>query len=485
MKKKWLFPTLVIICLSAVFPTLSACKKPINTHTRYEINAEYVPEHGMLTGTAKVQFENVFDNELSVLKFQLYPNAYRENATHSPIDTVYKNEAFYQGESYGEMSVSSVNGAKNWEVQGEDENILYAYLEQSLFPDDEVVLDIGFTVKLPRVHHALGIGKNAVNLGCFFPVLCGFKNGGFYETLYYAVGDPFYLDTATYVVHLKTPKDYVVCASGVENSVRTLESKKEHTMSLTNARNFAVTLSDSYRVHRDTVGDIELIYYHFGDKNADKTLTLMKEAFAYFQAKFGAYPYKSFSLSETDVCGQSTDFPALVMLDQTATDEAQTRAIVRGIASQWWSATIGSNPIENAWQGAGLSAYTAITFFEHYEKYAVTRETEVATALKEYRSYYDVYGSVLGRADTKMTRHLKDFINGYEYQCLEIDKAVVMFDTLRKSIGDEAFFSALKKYYARNAFARVTPADLIAAFERTGVDVHGFFDSFLDGKAIL
>ena len=99
------------------------------------------------------------------------------------------------------------------------------------------------------------------------------------------------------------------------------------------------------------------------------------------------------------------------MLDKTATEETQIKAIVQGIASQWWSAIIGHNPIENAWQGVGLSAYTALTFFERYEKYNVTRETVVGQALKEYRSYYDVYGSVLGRADTKMTRHLKEFIN--------------------------------------------------------------------------
>ena len=46
----------------------------------------------------------------------------------------------------------------------------------------------------------------------------------------------------------------------------------------------------------DEVDGIALAYYHFGDKNAPKVMTLMKEAFAYFQKKFGAYPYKNFTL---------------------------------------------------------------------------------------------------------------------------------------------------------------------------------------------
>jgi hypothetical protein len=124
-------------------------------------------------------------------------------------------------------------------------------------------------------------------------------------------------------------------------------------------------------------------------------------------------------------------------------------------------------------------------FFQEYEKYGLTREMLVQEALQEYRSYYDVYGSVLGRTDTKMTRHLKEYVSGYEYRCIAYDKPVVMLDTLRKSVGDDAFLSGLKKYYAENRFSIATADSLIGAYERCGLDVRGFFDSFLEGKAVL
>lgn len=485
MRKRWLSFLLVCLCFFGVLPVLSACHKTVKAHSRYEITAEYVPKSGMLTGTVKVRFENHTDNEISVLKFQLYANAYRETALYQPVPASCKSAAYYGGESYGETSISSVNGAKNWEVMGEDENILYAYLVESLFPGDEVVLDIAFTVKLAKVKHTVGVAPRSVNLGNFFPILCGIKNGGFYETVSCGIGEPYYTDCADITLHLKVPKDFVVCASGVESSVRTLESKKEHTMSLTNARDFAVTLSPSYRVEQDEADGIALSYYHFGDKNAAKVMSLMKEVFAYFQKKFGAYPYENFTLAQTGLACAAPAFSAFAMLGDDWTEEKQVREIVQTIAMQWWGVTVGSDKVENAWQAVGLSAYTALTFFENYEKYGVTREAEVATSLKEYRSYYDVYGSVLGRTDTRMTRRLKDFINEYEYQCLERDKAVVMFDTLRKSVGDREFFSGLKRYYADCRFDRVLPADLVGAFERSGLDVVGFFDSFLEGKAVL
>ena len=125
--KKVLGWILIVVCSAVACVTLSGCKHEEIGYTRYEITAEYIPENRTLTGMAKVTFENNTDNEISVLKFQIYPNAYRQDALYKPISSAYTQSAYYVGESYGEMVVSSVHGSKNWEVMGEDENILYAY----------------------------------------------------------------------------------------------------------------------------------------------------------------------------------------------------------------------------------------------------------------------------------------------------------------------------------------------------------------------
>ena len=463
----------------AVLPSFSGCKKQTKTTSRYEINAEYVPQNGTLTGTVKVTFENVYDNEISVLKFALYPNAYREDALYKPVSKTCENGAYYQGESYGEMVISSVNGAKNWEVMGEDENILYAYLERSLFPDDKVVLDIGFMLKLASVNHRTGITSRTVNLGNFFPILCGIKNGGFYETVYYSDGDPFYSDCADFKVTLKTPKEYAVACTGETVQEKALESKREYTMYASNVRDFAIVLSDSFKKLQTRVGDTDIVYYYYDDKQAEEHLTLAKESFAYYEQTFGEYPYGQYTLAQTGFCHGGMEYPMLSMISDCLNEREYVRVIAHETAHQWWYGVVGSDQIENAWQDEGLAEYSALTFFETHEKYEVKREDAVNDALKEYRSYYDVYGSVLGRTDTNMTRHLKDFLSDYEYKCLSFDKAIVMFDTLRKSVGDKKFFGGLKKYYAENKYAIATPEDLIGAFEKAGLDVHGFFDSFL------
>ena len=84
-----------------------------------------------------------------------------------------------------------------------------------------------------------------------------------------------------------------------------------------------------------------------------------------------------------------------------------------------------------------------------------------------------------------MTRHLKDFVSDYEYVNIAYNKGLILFDTLRESIGDERFVAGLKSYFAANCGRIASPEDLIACFEGTGVDVDGLFESFIEGKVII
>ena len=476
---------LILLCTVASTFTLSGCKNEEIGYTRYEITAEYIPENRTLTGMVKVSFENHTDNEISVLKFQMYPNAYRRDALYSPISTAYRGTAYYAGESYGEMVISSVHGSKNWEVMGEDENVLYAYLERSLFPGDKVVLDIGFMTKLAQVDHRTGVTKKTVNLGNFFPILCGIKDGGFSETVYYSDGDPFYSDCAEYKVTLTAPKEYVVASTGEIVQERTLESKKVHTVSATNVRDFAMILSKEFRVNTTKCGGTTLAYYYYADETPTKTLDLIRESFSFYEKTFGEYPYGNYAVAQTGFCYGGMEYPCLVFISDKLDENGRARVIAHETAHQWWYGVVGSDQIENAWQDEGLAEYSTLAFFEEYEKYGFTREGLVKESMEEYRSYYDVYGSVLGRADTRMRRHLKDYLSDYEYKCIAYDKALIMWDTMRKSVGDQKFFSALRRYYHACQFKNATVEDLIGCFEKTGLDVGGFFDSFLEGKAIL
>ncbi len=483
--KRFLCFLLSAVCLCAFAVCSVGCKDSKNEGCRYEINAEYVPETATLNAMMKVEYKNTTDNEISALKFNMYPNAYRESASYKPVSPVYSSAAYYDGKSYGGMEIASVDGAKNWEVTGEDENILCAYLEQSLYPGDKVTLDIAFLTKLAKINHRTGITQKTVNLGNFFPILCGYANGEFYECVYYSDGDPFFSECASFNVKLTLPKDYTAAATGKVTSEKTLESKKEYTMSANNVRDFAVVISDCFEIAESRRGNVEIKYYYYNDEQPAAHLAAAQEALDYYSSAFGEYPYETYSVVQTGFCYGGMEFPALVMISDALSEENCAYTIVHETAHQWWYAAVGSNEVENAWQDEGLTEYSAALFFENHPDYGFSREKIVEDALAEYRSYYNVYSQVFGEADTRMTRSLKDYLSEYEYRCIAYDKGAVLFDTLRKSIGDKKFFAGLKHYYSNYKFKTAEPQDLIGCFEKSGVDVNGFFDSFLSGKAVI
>ena len=106
-------------------------------------------------------------------------------------------------------------------------------------------------------------------------------------------------------------------------------------------------------------------------------------------------------------------------------------------------------------------------------------------AEKEYHAYYSVYTRVFGGADTRMSRSLKEYVGDYEYRAIAYDKGLMLFSALENSVGKTKTDKALKNYFTDCAYQTATPAHLVAAFEKAGVDVSGLFASFLEGKAIV
>ena len=102
-----------------------------------------------------------------------------------------------------------------------------------------------------------------------------------------------------------------------------------------------------------------------------------------------------------------------------------------------------------------------------------------------YKNYCTVHDKIFGKADTSMLRSLGEFKSEYEYVNIAYIKPCIMYDYLRKTIGDGKFFNALEKYYKNYTFKNATPDDLTGAFEKTGAGTNGFFDSFYSGKVIL
>lgn len=474
--------TFFIVAMPFLFVSCGASAKI----TEYEITAEL--DGNVITGKETVTFYNSYDTSFNELKFNLYPNAFRRGAKYSPFVEQYKNAAYYNGEDYGGIEILSVteNGAAvDFTVGGEDLNILVIPLKTEVFPNERVTVTIGFKVTLAEVVARTGVNSKTINLANFYPVLCAVDKDGFYECVYYAVGDPFFSECANYTVTLVFNENTVVATSGYPVKSETADGKKRETYKIDNARSFSAVASENYRVVSAKRKDTQINYYYYDDEDPEEFLDYAVKAIDLFGRLFGEYPYKTFSVAKTGFIQGGMEFPGLVYISDDLERKAFGEVVAHETAHQWWQSVVGSNETEYGFLDEGLAEYSVVLFYENYPEYGYTRKNLLSASEKTYKTFCSVSDKLFGKVNTVMMRSLKDFKSEYEYVNIAYVKPCIMYDTLRDTVGEERFFAGLRRYYSENAFRIAVPDDLVGAFEKVGSDANGFFDGFFYGNVIL
>ena len=471
------------VCVVPIF----GCSDKIAKRSSYDIMCELSSDH-VLSGSETVTFFNDEEVTIDHLKFNLFGNAFRSGAKFSPISAQYQSNAYPNGKSYGSMEIKSVTcGGESltFEICGQDENALLVNLPAEIYPDESITVKIDFTIKLADVIARTGYNSHTVNLGNFYPILCVYDDGGFYECVYYANGDPFYSECADYTVKMTVDSDYVLAGGGKRVSQTTVGDKTTHTFKANNVRSFAFVASKEFKVASKVLDGVMINYYYYGDQTPEKSMEYIEKSLKYFGKTFGAYAYTDYSVVETPFVQGGMEYPTLVMISDKLEPESYGEVIVHETAHQWWQTAVGNNEIKYGFLDEGLAEYSVVLFYENHPEYGMTREKMIKIAEQTYKTYCSVYDKIYGKVDTSMLRSIPDYQSEYEYVNIAYIKTCIMYDYLRQTIGDGRFFMGLKKYYNDYRFKIATPDDLVGAFEKTGAGTNGFFDSFYQGKVIL
>ncbi len=484
MKKIGLALTLVFLVLA--FPFSTGCSGATSERTSYEIACSL--DGDTLTGSERVEFFNFTENSFTELKFNLFGNAFRKDASFKPIATQYLSRAYPHGVSYGDMEIKSVKvegeGVK-YEICGQDKNILAVPLSFELFPDESVVVEIDFTLNLANVVARTGVNDHTVNLGNFYPILCGIEDNAFYECAYYSSGDPFYSDVSDYKVSVELDNKFTLATSGKLVDTKQNGDKKTLSYELNNARSFSMVASDKFQTLSDDSLDVAVNYYYYDDEQPKESLEYAIKSLKLFSELYGEYPYETYSVVQTEFVQGGMEYPALVMIADDLESKAYGEVIVHETAHQWWQTAVGNNEIKYGFLDEGLAEYSVVAFYERYPEYQMTRANLISSAERTYKVFCSVADKIFGGVNTVMLRSLGEFKSEYEYVNMAYIKPCIMYEYLRNTIGDENFFKGLKRYYKEYQFKNATPIDLVGAFEKVGADSNGFFDSFFNGKVII
>ena len=155
-------------------------------------------------------------------------------------------------------------------------------------------------------------------------------------------------------------------------------------------------------------------------------------------------------------------------LPTKADDPDQDWAIVHELTHQWWGNLVTCASLKDFWLNEGITTFMTAAWKEHrYGRAAYDAELDVARSrLEKVRAKgLDKPLAWDGHYPTLGTR-----------RAIQYSKGALFMDHLRSTLGDNAFWSGLRRYTRAHAGGVVTSIDLERAMESTsGRDLHQIF----------
>lgn len=496
MKKQSKIVLVLLLLVISVSALLTGCSKSdfvtkfSNNVSTYNLKVDVDEINKKAKVSQQTEYINKTNTTLENVCFHLYPNSFKESATNKPVSVLYENKAYPNGESFGEISLTSVlvnNLETETTLEGDDKTILNVNLKSELYPNEKVTFNFEYEITLPNINHRFGYGDNTINLCNFYPIACVFENGNFNKSEYHYNGDPFYSDMANYNVEILHFETYKVATTGNLISSETTDHTTTTKIEAKAVRDFAIILSDKFEVSSQNVGNTTIKYYYYNDQNPTTSLQTAVDSLNTFNEIIGKYPYNTLSVVESNFVHGGMEYPNLVMIsDSLDKYEDYQNTIIHEIAHQWWYGMVGNNEYAYGWLDEGLTEFTTALFYEKNPSYNLTYDEIVKNANSSYCLFVEVYGDIFGSVDTTMDRALNEYKTEPEYIYISYVKGMLLFDSLREVLGKKAFDKCLKAYFKTCQGTNATPQDLISVFQNTSLrNLESFFNSWINGTVIV
>src|SRR5262245_12798890 len=469
---------------------------------RVEIDLDY--HKSSYTGRETLRFTNTSREELDSLNFYLYPN-FGLSDESEPSLTVQKITSGGRDLNY---SPRSRNAA------------LRVELPQKLAPGQRIVLTLDFSARVPRVQReetsllahflqeigdALNderqpkdardiffAGEEAMLLGHFFPMLAPRGQQLIEQNMAVSVGCLVNGDVADFEVTVRTDESLTLIGSTESVESRALESgadaeykRKSQTFRGERLRGFAIVAIERMNSAERKVGAARAVsYFRESDERlGNRALDFAVNSINAYEKSFGAYPYSVLQVVEMPLAAgySNVQFPGMVVVAQAyyidfdAPEAARLPGVLReqsdiirssfeftiadGVAKQWWGEAVGGDSERAPYLDEALANFSAA----YYHEAVYGKKLGDLIIDQQLRGAYQAY-RMLGGVDVEAEKPVKDFRNSLQYTAIVQAKGGLLFVALRKELGDERFFDALRRYYSKNSFRIATPETLRNSF---------------------
>ncbi|MFO7494796.1 MAG: M1 family aminopeptidase [Desulfobacterales bacterium] len=277
----------------------------------------------------------------------------------------------------------------------------------------------------------------------------------------------------TFELTVNAPAGTLAVTAGRDLGVETREGRSLSRWQIDQPLEGLALSAGPYRVERRTAGGLNAAVYLFAPNLdlADAYLSASLEFMAFYQERFGPYPFPQFAVVE-NFFPTGYGFPGYTLMGGQVLRLPFIIATSLGheIAHCWWGNGVYVDPRGGNWS-EGLTTYVA----DYYYK-----ELQGPEAAREYRRELLRSYATLARPDREFA--LSDFTQRVDplSKTVGYDKGALVFHMLRGQVGDAVFSRSLRDFYQTYRFRRAGWDDLRTVFEKhSGGALGAFFDQWV------
>ena len=482
------------------------------SRSKYRINLTLDFDAGSYTGSERVRWVNGGDHAVSALFFHLYSNVRSELQPQPPTLGANPNDG-QSAPDEPRIEITEVRSGSDAPLpfalddQGTtlrinlrepvasgaatDVAIKFKGTVPEIDPEEtglvtHVIKQVSAAIKNEReVRRARELNfrsRGVMLLGAAFPILAVHDGDDWRRKIEPSVGDLVFTETADYDVTVAAPRGVEVFAPVPEDHKSGDEGT--HSFSATKLRDFAVLASRNLRVEQRSVANVTVrsIYFPEHERVGRRVLNTAADAVRIYEARFGKLPFTTITVAEAPLVAGlgSTEFtcfdvvasafyvdfesaamrnmPELIREQRTSVEDSLEWTVAHLVGHQWWGAAVGNDPARQPVLDEALAGWSALQYYRE-----IYGEQRAATALQDQlRGVYRLYRT-LGGEDMTADHSAREYRNSFQYAAIVMTKGALLFVDLRKLLGEERFFAALRGYYQANLLEIADVDDLRGA----------------------
>jgi len=507
-------------------------KKPHSDYwqqdVHYQIQANIDEQKDLIEGTQTLTYWNNSPDDLDIVYFHLYQNAFQPESHHAELNEQNNNKIEYgpyEQDKKG-TEVQSISSVGRRVLLEQDNTILKVHLNKPIKSGESIVFDIAFTTYFGlgnmgrRMKKFNSNGKTHYDGVHWYPRISVY-DAKFGWTTDQHLGKEFYGDFGAFDVELTFSSNYIVDATGfLLNRATVLPSDLRAKLDITNFKNkpwneaaseiiaynpkerktwkfhaenvhdFAFTADPSYRIGEASWNGITC-YALAQEQHASKwqnAASYSAQIIQVFSEDIGMYTYHKMIVADAQ---DGMEYPMLTL--DGGSDPSYRGLLVHEIGHNWFYGQVGNNETYRAALDEGFTQFLTAWGLEKIDGdkmvQNISNNKYIAKHTKDLHPrdrsiYYSYIKDATMNNTPQLNTHSDDFGSalghGGGYRHVYYKTAAMLYN-LQYVLGDELFAEALQYYFQKWKIAHPYFNDFRQSIiEYTKVDLNWFFDQWLE-----